>query len=362
MQLFCTRALLSAMELPVLPPAEQDPLCCWTADLITRDRKRLIVIVNQLTRYAVVLYGVGKEELRHLPSLFMDGLANQMLSDGFTQSSIEQFWASAPGVQLTECADGLMQARLHKACTRAVAFAHPPLPNAMVQPAWSRYVNGTQTVAPFEAAPVYPLRALTDALSARSGAPVRDLRGVVLSAHIETEILSIERTLRIPAWYTFDRLHLALQEAFCWQEAGPYEFRLPKEGRSVIFQFDGWQETADEQAFFSELAQVGDCLPPDSEALYRYGYGEEGWDVRLQVLESCELPAEPLCAVCLSGSGEAPPEGVGGEGGYLEFLDALHTPDDPDSQAQREQAEEAGWRPFALEEVNERMRFMLLYE
>lgn len=359
MQLFCTRALLTASGPPVQPaPVEPQPLYCWTADLITMDCKQLIVITNQYTRYTMVLYGVDKAQLARLPALFIDGLTNQMRLDGFRSQCIEQYWAAAPGVQLVECADRLAAARLHKACARAVAYACPPLPQSLLQPAWSRYVNGERVAVPGTADPAYPLHALADALTERTGGPVWDASGVTLLAAIEMDFLTVERTLCVPLWYTFDRLHLALQEAFCWQEAEPYEFHLPEQGRSVLPSDS--PEPADERASLpAALTQLSEWLRPGGEALYRYGYGEEGWDVRLHILRPCAPPDERPCAVCQAGSGEAPPEGIGGEGGYLEFLDALHSPVDPECEALLTEAEQAGWHPFDLDEVNERLRFML---
>ena len=72
-------------------------------------------------------------------------------------------------------------------------------------------------------------------------------------------------------------------------------------------------------------------LKVGSEFTYLYDFGD-GWEVNARVadiIEDYDRPC-PSCTLC---EGAAPPEDVGGVGGYLEFLDAYQNPDHPEHQA-----------------------------
>jgi len=60
--------------------------------------------------------------------------------------------------------------------------------------------------------------------------------------------------------------------------------------------------------------------------------------------------------VCLSGEGDAPPEDVGGPGGYARLLRVLSDPKDPDHDDLKTWEASMYCRPFDLEDVNRRLK------
>jgi hypothetical protein len=63
--------------------------------------------------------------------------------------------------------------------------------------------------------------------------------------------------------------------------------------------------------------------------------------------------------ICIDGEGNCPPEDVGGEGGYEEFLEAIEDPEHPEHEDMLEWGEEQGYYDFSVEEANRRLKSSL---
>lgn len=171
------------------------------------------------------------------------------------------------------------------------------------------------------------------------------------------------REIVLPASAAFADLHNATQSAFLWWDYHLHRFELRTRGEDVeimnareIAEFEGEWGAGDSQPRRIDSARLllSDVFPRTRKARYFYDYGD-GWehDIRLvEVIDSYdgELP------VCTAGAGDAPPEDVGGIGGFEHFLRAIGDPGHPEHE------ELAGWgwgqfyEPFDLDAVNHRMR------
>ena len=67
-----------------------------------------------------------------------------------------------------------------------------------------------------------------------------------------------------------------------------------------------------------------DYLPMYNKILYRYDYGDD-WHHYIEVENIIEDCGDSL-PILLSGDGDAPPEDVGGAGGFAEFLEVMADP------------------------------------
>lgn len=98
------------------------------------------------------------------------------------------------------------------------------------------------------------------------------------------------------------------------------------------------------------LRAEGDSL------LYEYDFGD-CWrhDVVLERL----LVADAVRVLCLGGERSAPPEDVGGVGGYEEFLEVLFDPEHEEFEHYRQWAGDDFWpERFDLAKVNETLNRM----
>jgi hypothetical protein len=95
--------------------------------------------------------------------------------------------------------------------------------------------------------------------------------------------------------------------------------------------------------------KLSEYLLQYKKILYCYDYGDD-WRHYIEidkVIEGCtdELP------LLLSGEGDAPPEDVGGAGGFAEFIRIINDPDDKDYEFNSNRAKRQFWKPFDFETV-----------
>jgi hypothetical protein len=136
----------------------------------------------------------------------------------------------------------------------------------------------------------------------------------------------ISRRIEVPLDATFERLHAYLVAAMGWLDYHLHEFEV---GRRRISASDADWESEwpyEDEARVTLRDALGEGL---RELVYRYDFGDD-WEHRVQV-EAVE-PGRPgvFYPRCLEARRACPPEDSGGVAGYLELLDALGDPDDPE--------------------------------
>jgi len=60
MQICCTKKLQDELGINVQNGSEENDLFCWSAHLITANRRKAIVVVNESNRIGFVLYGLKR--------------------------------------------------------------------------------------------------------------------------------------------------------------------------------------------------------------------------------------------------------------------------------------------------------------
>ena len=170
------------------------------------------------------------------------------------------------------------------------------------------------------------------------------------------------REIVVPATDTFADLHDAIQSAFLWWDYHWSHFELRMGGENVqvmdafeIEESERW-DTAPPRVRRIDSAELrlDEVFPRTRTARYDYDYGD-GWEHDIKFVEAIDGYVGEL-PVCTAGAGDAPPEDVGGVGGFEDFLRVTEDPSDP------EHDEMVGWgwgqfyEPFDLRSVNRRMR------
>ncbi len=90
------------------------------------------------------------------------------------------------------------------------------------------------------------------------------------------------------------------------------------------------------------------------ETNYHYNFGDS-WRHKIEVKRLID-DFEKNHPVCIDGEGAAPPEDVGGEGGFSQFLDIRANPDDSEYEYMEQWAASQGYESFNLEKMNQRLK------
>lgn len=149
----------------------------------------------------------------------------------------------------------------------------------------------------------------------------------------------IWRRIEVPASYTFWDLHVAIQDAMGWLDYHLHVFRI----RDSLTRAEAEIGIPDPEPFDG----APDCLPGwnvrvtaylsevGQRARYDYDFGD-GWEHDLVLERVSPRQAKTKYPRCLAGARACPPEDCGGPEGYLQLLETIANPDDPEHESMLE--------------------------
>lgn len=160
-------------------------------------------------------------------------------------------------------------------------------------------------------------------------------KAITLRAELVLMPEPVWREIVVPANFTFWDLHVALQDAFGWQDRHLHQFSLDHlssgEGlRMGIPDDSGFHGSREILPGWEHL--IGDFLKVDMPPfLYSYDFGD-GWQHEIQILDVLRNQDLAELPVCLAGSGRCPDEDCGGPAGWAEQFGNMESqnPFDPD--------------------------------
>jgi hypothetical protein len=136
----------------------------------------------------------------------------------------------------------------------------------------------------------------------------------------------IWRRIEVPGNVTFAKLHHILQAAMGWTDSHLHEFIVG--GRHIGRPGDDFGGDVENEA----RVRLEEVAAAKSKLTYWYDFGDDWWhDITVERVGPREAGVE--YPRLLAGERSAPPEDVGGVGGYEEFLEAVADPKHPERDA-----------------------------
>ncbi len=152
---------------------------------------------------------------------------------------------------------------------------------------------------------------------------------------------SIWRRIQVPETYTFQDMHVAIQDVMGWEGYHLHEFEMvdPATGAKMRIgapdeDFGFGREILREQR--EKIARYFSMENRSAEYLYDFG---DDWEHRIPLEKILPRGAGVKYPVCIKGKRACPPEDCGGVWGYADIMEALQ---DPDSEENEELLEWVG--------------------
>ncbi len=354
LQIQCTKKLLDAAKIKAEPVVPGDPLQSWHANLLIINRRKAVVLTNTEARYTVLLWGLKASHFAKLSKVIMEAICETLQTEGVRPEIVEQYIAdksvcftktSERGVisvmnQMGDIAKRQDPEQWNGAALNQLNF------NLRFGD-WLFSLNGNY---------VHAREKLLEGLARYRPAALlhADASVVCIKAYqllIRLDLLGareVWRRVRVPAALNFAQMHEVIQRAFGWGDYHLHEFVVDqKQGKNVFI-----GSLCEEDAFFQreildeEEEVLESYLQQKMRVTYVYDFGDD-WqhEIRLEkVIENCES----ACVELLEGSGNTPPEDVGGAPGYENFLEIMADPKHPEHQETKEWAQEQGYKEFNL--------------
>lgn len=166
-----------------------------------------------------------------------------------------------------------------------------------------------------------------------------------LEITIEDIMPPIYRKIDIPNTYTFYQLHHVIQLAFDWTNSHLFEF------------MNGLETIGDEEAIIDakKILLKERFYEPEQKILYVYDFGDN-WEHKVKVEKIFDADPKKRYPTCVSGRRAAPPEDIGGFGGYERFLEALYDDEHPEHEDCPDWLADFDSEAFSRKEVNSDLR------
>ena len=107
MLLGCTKKLADTMKikLPTDNPVPINHLYSWHATLFVFGRRKGVLLMNDKTRYCVVLYGMKAEHFKRFDSIVMAAIEETFLAEGLAPDVVERYISRCGEVVFTKIYD-----------------------------------------------------------------------------------------------------------------------------------------------------------------------------------------------------------------------------------------------------------------
>jgi hypothetical protein len=366
----CTKKLLAELKVETSEPSEEEALLSWHANMITVNRRKTLVVTNDSNRYITVLHGLKAKDLKKIDELILQAIIVSFREEGIKDEVIEAYISQSNKFSFTTTKNRTLVARLNKACENVYYFEERIDQSKIYQAALGKRVssilvgNGKNTYTNSN-------EDLYRNLENFIGGPIFQSEAFVLHVRLELKSHEVWRRVIVPKQITFPNLHKTLQIAFGWKDCHLHEFSILA-GRPIdLGRKKGKEEpqkpivnlVCDIEAFDYDNGipmklELGekllDYLP--AEIIYKYDFGD-GWEHRIlieKVIDNYELNYP----YCVASEGNTPPEDVGGEPRYEDFLKILADTTHTDCVHMTRWGVGQGYKDFDIEMVNRGLKFM----
>ncbi|WP_138419613.1 plasmid pRiA4b ORF-3 family protein [Aquibacillus sediminis] len=365
----CTKKLLDQLKRKPETVEDEEPLVSWHANFLTLNRRKTVVLVNDQNRYTIVLHGLKAKDFNNIDDIIVQAIYNTFEQEWIRKEVIDQYIESSKGIAFSKTKNRTLVARMNKACETVYWFQDLLDPDTIFQPTLSLKVS-RDLVGVGNNDYFHPNKEMYKDLQALVGKPIIQTKAAEMTVTLRLENFHVFRRLIVPMNFSFLQLHKTLQIAFNWKDNHLHEFYV-FDNNHTNQPFSYYDPTSDKEGFNPILNLVSnqeafhygnDDIPMkmDNQVLlkeylptnvtYVYDFGD-AWihDIKIErVIEDYDKNHP----TCLEGEGKTPPEDVGGEPGYENFLEILADESHPDYNHMRIWSSGLSYQDFNLELVN----------
>jgi len=329
-------------------------------NIIEEGRHRLVVFMNDASRYTIALKNIKHKDWSKLPQIFIDNLREVMLDEQINPDVIELYINNLGVASYYKNSDKQMTSWLNKACEAACLGYSNYDTNISI----SRFINRYHVGSKDENDYWQPYERFHQKLN-EYGLPLKRCNAYRLSIKLYTLEGWVKREILVPENINFEQLHRVINSAYCWwgyQALFNYTFykndKIENDPELILYnEHDPFQ--------FPEYAKpmteykLSDYLGNYRTFRYLYDYTAH-WHHYIDVIEAIKDCTETL-PLLLSGEGDAPPDKVGGVEGYANFLKELKADNYKDRKNAEQWGKQYGYKPFDFISVGEKVKRSLRY-
>lgn len=352
----CTKKLLDELKIKPTVVKDEQPLFSWHANLIIVNHRKTVVLVNDSSRYIIVMHGLKAKDFKNFDKIIKNAIRETLLEEYIKAEIVEQFINYSPEVIYAKTKDRSTVAKMNKACD-TVCFYENVLKSDTLNQSIVNIRASAFFVGDGKDGYIHPNESMYKDLEVFSNAPIFSCRAVELKITLDLEKYNVWRSVIIPYNITFKKLHDILQIMFDWKDYHLHDFYVfdgDKPVANLVCSDDAFEYPNDVPMIEEIDIKLSEYIPKYSKIKYNYDFGDN-WQHYIEVGRIIENYSKNY-PVCVDGEGNTPPEDVGGECGYDAFLEAVSDPKHPEHIDMMNWSKMQWYRDFDIELVNRRLK------
>lgn len=116
MHVHCTKDLLQTLQVTVSSPRQSIDICNWHANSIILNHRKAVVMVNDRTRYVLVIYPLVAKDFKNFGNLFLEALAGILKEEGLSPSEVDAFIENNSNISFSGIVKRPFTNRINQVC------------------------------------------------------------------------------------------------------------------------------------------------------------------------------------------------------------------------------------------------------
>ncbi len=357
----CTKKLLDQLNIKEIKEIDEEPLFSWHANLVIVNRRKAVILVNDSNRYVIVLYGLKAKNFKNLDQHIIDAICETLRDDGINNEAITNYISQSKQIVYTKTKNKSMVARMIKGC-EYINFYEYLLNNESITQSVVGIKSSHFLVGEGKNDYIHPNEIMYKDLSNYTSKPIISAKMIQLKITLNLENHEVWRRIIVPQYTTFEQMHEIIQKTFGWGDYHLHEYYLMNDNKpilNIVSDLEAFDYGSNLEMILERGMRLIDYSSKCTHIKYIYDFGDN-WEHIIEIEKM--MDDNPInYPACVDGKGNTPPEDVGGEGGYKEFLEGLSDPNHPEHEHYVSWGKMQKYRDFNIDDINRGLKYTLYF-
>jgi hypothetical protein len=355
----CTKKLLAYLDIQPQEKTEpvNDPMFSWHANLIEVYHQYVMVMMNDASRYVVSI--AVDADYDFLEVALKQSIREALLDECIDEALVDKYLASSGTIIFSKATNRSFLAQMNYSCNDVAFYSSLLNFEKVNQLVNSRHVNN-DTVR-FKDVYISPKLRLVKCFEEAYQVPIYRCLALELRIKLMLNNFDVWRRIIVPMNFTFSDLHSIIQTIFDWKARLAHDFYvindnivIAKIGSNTPYSHTETFIYEDSAPFFyDDETPLSDFLPK-YKVIYSYDNNND-W-IHDIICESVIVNYNDSQSVCTTAVGPRPPENVGGEINYENYLKILNDPTHDDYERMKIWSETMKPEKYDIDQVNRKLR------
>lgn len=359
----CTNKFQKNLKVKLEKEEIGDPILSWHGDIITLNRRKTLVLVNDLSKFVIILFGLQAKDFENIGELIKEGIKKSFLKYGIKENIVDKYLHEAKSIKFSKSQSQSELSYLIGVKREVDYYEYCIKDGYTFQEELSSKISDKfiYKILDFKSSG----EMLVKELEERYKTDVYQIDGAILEINLNLLNDRVKREAIIPLNYNFLQLHEVLQVLYGWYNYHLYKFELSDSEITNIVSKKLYEEYEDfsyeniDLIYIDKETLLSEVFTKNKNIKYFYDFGD-GWEIDIK-LKKVVKEYNKNISTCILADKNSPPEDIGGVYGYQEFLEIINNPKSTNDVGIEEWLENTDYEDVDLKEINTRLEEYILW-